>query len=249
MKNTTFSVRDAELLEYRPYYSEIPKNVLLLPDGSRRFAKRREKETGEKFNTQSLYDIAQHKCQDFLEVVFNDYDLDSCNIFFLRPTSFEMQRRSTENLEAILIAINKLGRNILKKKTGINLDQVYIDTITLSDKLWMHKPERINRSKALSKQWDILTETLKELKSQEKKPKKINFLINYSGKVELDFALEGKPLQLPEQIGVVIRTGDGMRLSDCPLYALSEAHLYLIPKYLPETSKEDFSEALSHYFS
>ncbi len=249
MKDITFSVRDAELLEHRPYYSEIPKNVLLLPDGSRRFAKRREKETGEKLNTQNLYDIGQKKCQDFLEVVFNDYKLDNCSIFFLRPTSFEMQRRSTENLESILIAINKLGRNILEGRTDINLDGVYVNTVTLADKPWMYKPDRVSRSKELSRQWDTLTETLNKLKFQQKKEKKINFLIHYSGKRELDFSLEGNPLQLPEQVGVVIRTGDGMRLSDCPLYTLSEAHLYLIQKYLPDTSKEDFREALSHYFS
>ena len=249
MKDTTFSVTDAELLDHRSYYSEIPRNVLLLPDGSRRFAKKREKEAGEKLSTQNLYDIGQQKCQDFLEVVFNDYNLNSSSIFFLRPTSFEMQRRSIDNLESILIAINKLGRNILEGRTGINLEEVYVDTVTLAEKPWMYKPDRVSRSRELSRQWDILTETLNELKSQDKKEKKINFLIHYSGKRELDFALEGNPLQLPEQIGVVIRTGDGMRLSDCPLYSLSETHIYLIPKYLPDTSKQDFREALSHYFS
>ncbi|MBI2449404.1 undecaprenyl diphosphate synthase family protein [Candidatus Pacearchaeota archaeon] len=241
-------IRDTEFLEHRPYYADIPRSVLLLPDGSRRFAKNKEK-AGENITLKYLYDIGQRKCQDFLEICFNEFKLDTCSIFFLRPTSFEMQRRSNENLESILIAINKLALNILDGKTNLNPDEIYVDTITLAEKPWMYKPDRVDRSKDLSEKWNDLTETLNKLRSSPKKDKTINFLIHYSGKRELDFALEGHPLQIHEQIGAVIRTGDGMRLSDCPLYALSEAHLYLIPKYLPETTKDDFREALTHYFT
>lgn len=237
-----YTIQDKEFLKDRAYYKKIPKHVLLLPDGGRRFGHK------ENLSDMEIYDIGQKICQDFVEVCLNEFNLNTATIFFLRPSSFDKQRRTEENLRAILIAINKFARNLLEEKTAIDLSNVSVDTISLAGEEWMAKPERIKKSTDLSKCWDELKETMTQLKNKDKKAKKIIFLLNYSGKKELDEALKGNKIQIPEQIGLAIRTGEGMRLSDCPLYALSETHFYLIKKLLPVVSKEDFRNVISKYY-
>jgi len=235
-------IHDEEFLKNRMYYSKIPKHVLLLPDGGRRYGYPKG------LTDMEIYNIGQKKCQDFLEVCFNEFNIDTVSIFFLRPSSFDLQRRTEENLKAILIAINKLAKNLLNEKVKIK-SKVYIDTITLAGNSWMEKPERIRESKELTKSWDELKDTLEKLKERNKNAdKKIIFLINYSGKREIEEGLKENSLQIKEQVGLLIRVGDEMRLSDCPLYILSESHLVLIPKFLPEVSKEDFKDALNKFY-
>lgn len=237
-----YSVKNKEFLKDRAYYEKIPKHVLLLPDGGRRFGYKR------KLSDMEIYDIGQKVCQDFVEVCLNEFKMEIATIFFLRPTSFNIQRRTEENLKAILIGINQFAKNLLEGKTEIDLSKVGVDTISLAGEEWMVKPKRIKESKELSKRWDELKETIKKLKGKGRKKQNIIFLLNYSGRKELDEALKDGKIQIPEQIGLAIRTGDGMRLSDCPLYAPSHAHFYLIKKFLPEVTKEDFRKTLSKYY-
>ena len=237
-----FSIKNKEFLKNRVYYEKIPKHVLLLPDGGRRFGYKKG------LTDMEIYDIGQKVCQDFAEVCINEFCMDIVTIFFLRPSSFNKQRRTEKNLKAILIAINKFAKNVLEGKTDINPSEVWVNSISLAGKEWMAKPERIQKSQELSKLWNELKKTMNELKSKGKKKKKIIFLLNYSGKKEIDEALKKGGIQIPEQIGLAIRTGDGMRLSDCPLYALSGSHFYLIPKFLPEVSKEDFRNVLNKFY-
>lgn len=232
-----------EYLKDRAYYAEIPKHALLLPDGSRRYA-RQHGQTDEE-----VYDHSQRLCQDFLEVALIEFDLDIASLFFLRPSSFDLQRRTDENLEKILRAINKLALNLELGQTSLNLNEVYVNTLTLAGEPWMQKPPRVALSSYLSKAWNMLQETLFRLRMQPADgKKKANFLINYSGRVELDHVIAGKPPQLPDEIGLAIRVGDAMRWSDAPTYALHETHMHLIKKYLPEATRTDFKEALGFYY-
>lgn len=237
-----YSVKNKEFLKDRAYYEKIPKHILLLPDGGRRFGYKR------KLSDMEIYDMGQKVCQDFVEVCLNEFEINTATIFFLRPSSFDMQRRTEENLRAILIAIDQFAKNLLEGKTEIDLSKVGVDTISLAGKEWMAKPKRIEKSKELSKLWDKLKETMTKLKRRGRRKQNIIFLLNYSGKKELDEALRVKKIQIPEQIGLAIRTGDGMRLSDCPLYALSQTHFYLIKKFLPEVTKKDFRKAIPKYY-
>ncbi len=237
-----YSVKNKEFLKNRTYYEKIPKHVLLLPDGGRRFGYKR------KLSDMEIYDIGQKICQDFVEVCLNEFQMKLATIFFLRPSSFNMQRRTEGNLKAILIAINKFAKNLLEGKTEIDLSKVGVDTISLAGEEWMAKPSRIKESEELSKLWEGLKATMTKLKEKGRKKQNIIFLLNYSGKKELDKDLKNGKIQIPEQIGLAIRTGDGMRLSDCPLYALSHTHFCLIKKFLPEVTKEDFRNSISKYY-
>lgn len=231
-----------EYLKDRAYYAKVPSHVLLLPDGSRRYA-RQHGQTDEE-----VYDSGQKLCQGFLEVALGEFDIDVASIFFLRPSSFDLQRRTDENLEKILRAINKLAVNIETGQTNLDLNEIYVDTISLAGRSWMEKPLRVSKSPYLSEAWNELQGTLSRLKKQSSDGKKrANFLINYSGRVELDHIIAGNKPQLPEEIGVAIRVGDAMRWSDAPTYALRETHMHLIKKYLPEATTNDFREALSLY--
>jgi len=238
-----YTIKNKEFLKNRTYYKKVPKHILLLPDGARRYADEKN------LTEMQTYDIGQKVCQEFLEVCINEFDMKIATIFFLRPSSFDKQRRTEENIKAILVAINKLAKNILNGKTQIDSSKVLVNAISLAGKEWMAKPPRIELSNELSKLWNELKETMSELKKGEKKSKKkIIFLLNYSGKIELDEALKNGKLQIRDQIGLAIRTGDGIRLSDCPLYALSETHFYLIKKFFPAVSKEDFRKVISNYY-
>ncbi len=238
-----FSIKNKNLLKHRPYYKNLPKHILFIPDGNRRYARQH------KIDDMRVYELAKNTCLDLIEVCFHEYNLDNLSIFFLRPSTFDKQSRSSKNLAAILIKINEAAQEILQGKTKINPNEVHIEAITLAGKPWMQPPQRIKSNPRLVKLWQELTMTMKQFKKNKKsKQKKINFLLNYSGKAELDIALKTGQIQISDQIGLAIRVGDGMRLSDCPLYALSEAHFALIEKYLPAVKKSDFRKIISKYY-
>lgn len=238
-----YSIKNKALFKDRPYYKKIPKHILFIPDGNRRYARQH------KIDDMKVYELAKNTCLDLIEVCFDEYNLDTISIFFLRPSTFDKQSRTSKNLAAILIKINEAAQEILQGKTKINPNKVYIKAVTLAGKPWMQPPQRIKSNPKLAKLWEELTETMKRFKKNKKtKQKKINFLLNYSGKTELDVALKTGRVQIADQIGLAIRVGDGMRLSDCPLYALSEAHFALIEKYLPAVTKADFRKIISKYY-
>lgn len=90
-----YTIQDKDFLKDRAYYEKIPKHVLLLPDGGRRFGHKKS------LSDMEIYDLGQRICQDFVEVCLNEFNLDTASIFFLRPSSFDKQRRTEENIRAI----------------------------------------------------------------------------------------------------------------------------------------------------
>jgi undecaprenyl diphosphate synthase len=238
-----FDIKNKELFKDRQYYINTPKHALILPDGDRRYAK----EHG--LTDFESYDLARKRTIEFLEVGFNEFELDEISIFFLRQRSFNNQNRTVNNLKSIFTAIQNLGEDLTSNKTGLDIKDISINIVTLAGKKWMEIPEGMDQSQELVKAWFQLKKSLDKFQKQSVKKRKINFLINYSGKVEIEEAIKTKKFQITNPIGLTLRVGEGMRLSDCPLYSLSESHMYLIPKYYPEVTKVDYRNVLSHYYT
>ena len=238
-----FTIANKELFKDRQYYKNTPKHLLLLPDGDRRYAKEHN------LNDFESYNLARKRTIDIFEVGFNEFGLSEITIFFLRQRSFNDQNRTVDNLVSIFTAIKNLSEDVVNNKTEVDGNQVYIDTISLAGKEWMSIPDGMEKDERLKKSWFDLKETLYNLKQRPEKAKKINLLINFSGKVEINEAIKTGKLQITNPIGLTVRVGDGMRLSDCPLYALSESHMYLIPKYYPAVTKGDYRKALGRYYA
>jgi undecaprenyl pyrophosphate synthase len=237
-----FSIYDREALTDRPYYAHNPKHVLLLPDGTRRYARR------EGISQAEAYALAARRCLDFLDVALNQYGLERCTIFFARPACFQSQQRTEENIAVFLSAIDRLARTLLEGKGPLGPDSVHVDALSLAGRPWMEAPKSVAAAPKMRRAWEVLKETLAQWRAKPKRAKRVTFLINYSGKAELDHALGGGRMRLTSPIGLLVRIGDGLRLSDCPLYALGQAHLALIQKYLPSATRADFVEALRPYY-
>lgn len=237
-----YNIQDKDSLVNRAYYKDIPKHLLLLPDGDRRYAK----EQG--ITDMQSYDIARSKTRDFIEVALGEFDLQALSIFFLRKRSFTDQNRTNDNLNSIYIAIINLAEDLLSNRTSLDINRVHVNTVCAAGRPWMEIPDGLQDNKELSATWAELKRVLTILRERPKALKQINFLINYSGKAEVESAVKTGKFQITSPIGLTIRVGDGMRLSDCPLYALSESHLYLINKYFPEVTKEDIRKVLRLYY-
>ena len=240
-----FSLQE-DFLDSRSYYSQIPKHVLLLPDGQRRYAEKiglKDKET---------YELARKAMDRFLAVAFNEYRLKESSLFLLRPHSFSKQKRTKENVRQIFRVIREFSEDMSRGISPIEkLGDLKFRAITLAGKEWMKPPRRVQEDKDLLEDWLRLKEIFSVLQEKYNTgSRRLNFLVNYSGKAELEYALKhGKgKLQITNDIGLTIRCGDSLRLSDCPLYALGQSHLYLIEKSFPEVSKKEFRFILSKYF-
>jgi len=243
--NTALSNHEA-FLQDRAYYRDIPRHVLLLPDGSRRYARKHN------LTDNDVYEQGQKLCNEFIHVGLDTFNLDTLSIFFLRPSSFNLQRRNNENLEEILYAINRLALDLLKTNFTIGSHTFHLNTISLAGEEWMKKPHRIANSSALSYAWDTLRDTLYKcdrISKQIAKGKQVNFLINYSGTQELQHVIQGNEPQLRHEIGVAIRVGDAFRWSDAPIFSLGQTHMHLIQKFLPDSTTIDFQESLQRYYT
>lgn len=239
-----FNIQNTELLRERPYYKSSPRHVLLLVDGDRRFS--RENMVAE----EAVYDRSQRICADFYKLCLDELDLDQATIFYLRPTCFEEQERSAENLKVILGAGTRMAKNIFDGTYGFDHKNIRFETISLAGRPWMETPNGIKDSPEMVSYWEELKEAFANLQSlSANQPKVARFLINYSGSAEIKALIDGSIIEKETvpQVGLLIRTGDGLRISDGPLYGLTNAHLHLIPKYLPATTMEDFREVITRY--
>ena len=218
-----YNVNDPSSTINRKYYLNTPKHLLLLPDGDRRYAR--------EHNITDLlsYDIARKKVIEFSEVALGEFDLSELTIFFLRKRSFKDQNRTDDNLKSIYISLINLAEDFLNNRTELDLKDVCVNTVCAAGRPWMEVPEGLEDHRELTATWKELKQVLQKLQDQPKKAKQVNFLIDYSGKGDIEQALKSGKFQITHPIGLTVRVGDGMRLSDCPLYALSESHMYLIP--------------------
>jgi len=243
-------VHDKSFLENRSYYGDedFPRHVILYPDGGRRWAKTQQESGCEDYRAceEDSYLRGAELCYEFLKLAFSKANLDYATVFLLSPTSFEAQRRDEQNLIAVLDAIIALAKMIVNcSPHGIN-----VSTLTLASKPWMYAPERVKNSALLMDRWAHLrsllsmAQTLNHCASE----KRMILLINYSGNDELHAAMERRITQnLVPGVGLVLRTGDGLRISDGPVLGLSKAHFHLIPKMLPDVTPEEMEEAIKRY--
>lgn len=240
--STKYNINDPDTTVNRKYYLKTPKHFLLLPDGDRRYAKEHN------ISDLESYDIARFKTIELMEVVLGEFDLDEMSIFFLRKRSFTDQNRTDDNLKSIYIALINLAEDLLNNRTELDMSKISVNTVCDPARPWMAIPEGLEGREELTETWNQLKSVLKKLQDQPRKEKQVNFLIDYSGKQEIDNALKTGRFQIENPIGLTVRVGDGMRLSDCPLYALTESHMHLIPKYYPEVTKQDVRNVLSLYY-
>lgn len=244
------NVRDEAFLKDRAYYGHVPRHVIFYPDGGRRWT-RQTGVPGDERDERSealAYQIGADKCLDFFKAAFDDHgaDLDIASCFLLSPTSFEAQRRTEENLRCILVAITYMAHMLAESSIS-----AHFCAVSRADWEWMAPPQEVADSTVLTEEWARLKNALQILdkKTAERGPQQGLLLINYSGEKEVRGLLEGiiDEKNVVPPIGLLLRTGDGMRISDGPVLGLSRAHCHLIGHMLPDVSREEIEEAMRRY--
>lgn len=216
----------------------IPKHIVLFPDGNRRWAKKRGLQTlnGHKKGYENLLDFAEW-CKKKGVKVLTAYGF-----------STENWNRAPEEV-AYLMKLFEKGLSELQKKfqkDGVRvkiigdrsrLPKSLIRIIEKTEELTKNNDElNLNLAISYGGRWDIANAVKKII--QEKIPAKQiteQFFENY---------LSTAGLPCPD---LVIRAGGEMRLSNFVLWQAAYSELYFCPKLWPDFTEKDLDDALAEY--
>jgi len=221
--------------------SRIPQHIGLIPDGNRRYARKKG------ISLFEAYESGVNKVREFLRWC-RSYNIKYVSIYAL--SSENLKGRSESELN-VIFSLMKKYLNEIKEDPEIHENEVRIH----------FAGERRSLPKDLI---DLMSE-IEELTGNYSNYHVI-LLINYGGRQEIVRAVKEilkngykpedvtaeeikKHLYLPDipYPDLVIRTSGEMRLSNFLIWQVAYSELYFSKKLWPEFTKDDFEAALKEY--
>jgi len=210
--------------------TDIPNHVAVIPDGNRRWATEKGKNT---------YDGHKKGFEQLIKIAKKSRDLGT-KIFTVWAFSTENWNRSTEEISYLM----KLFEVMLDKYLNEALkDKVRIIHLGRKDRIGENLKNKIidaeNKTKTFNKYYLCIG-------------------LDYGGRNEIERAvskgkndfiqfLDTKDLPLPDP-DLIIRTGGEQRLSGFMLWQSQYSELIFEKKYLPDYSDVDFENTIKDFF-
>jgi undecaprenyl diphosphate synthase len=212
------------------------KSIAIIPDGNRRFARKKKLSLEEVYrkSIDKIFDIVKW-CKEF-----------NIKTLTLWGFSTENWKRSKIERKILFRLFEEKAREVLRDER-INKEGIKIRIIGEISKF----PKR-------------LEELFREVERKTKKNKKIilNILLNYGGRKEIIAAVNKillkkkkkiseeefkKYLWLKDEPDLIIRTSGEMRLSGFLSFQSAYSELYFVKKYFPELTKNDFKKIVENF--
>ena len=201
-------------------------HIGLIPDGNRRWAKH-----------QGLDKIEGHKegakrIKEFL-VWCKNIEVEEISVFILSSENIKNRGRDEiEGLKRILLKAIDEYRDLLEE-----YDIHFVGEYSLLGKQIEEK----------------IRDLMNESESISKKRMRVNFLVGYGGRWEIEQAHKNKGeikdnLYIKRDLDLIIRTGKEKRISNFLLYQAAYAEIYFCDKFWPAFDKQDFDNIL-HWFN
>jgi len=217
--------------------TNIPNHVAIIPDGNRRWAKEKGKNTyeGHKKGFDQLIKIAK-KARNL-----------GIKVFTVWAFSTENWKRSKEEVNYLM----KLYEIMLDKYLSEALkDNIRIIHLGRKDRINDSLKNKIinieEKTKKFDKSYlcialdyggrDEIERTISKIKNQRSK----------FGKIDLNKFLDTKDLPFPDP-DLIIRTGGEQRLSGFMLWQSQYAELEFVKKYLPDYTDSDFENTIKEF--
>jgi len=217
--------------------TNIPNHVAIIPDGNRRWAKEKGKNTyeGHKKGFDQLIKIAK-KARNL-----------GIKVFTVWAFSTENWKRSKEEVNYLM----KLYEIMLDKYLSEALkDNIRIIHLGRKDRINDSLKNKIinieEKTKKFDKSYlcialdyggrDEIERTISKIKNQRSK----------FGKINLNKFLDTKDLPFPDP-DLIIRTGGEQRLSGFMLWQSQYAELEFVKKYLPDYTDSDFENTIKEF--
>ncbi len=217
---------------------QIPKHIVLFPDGNRRWAENNG------FSIQEGYLKGKDKFNDFLKWC-KDREVSTVTVFGFSSENWKRPQDQVHFLMHIfekylkedIDEFNKEGVRVRiigeKEKLSSSLQKTILE---VEEATKNNKKLNLNLGVSYGGKWDILN-AVKNIIKEGIRPDKIDEKIfsNYlstAGQIDPD---------------LVIRAGGEMRMSNFVLWQAAYSELYFSPKLWPDFSKEDFNQALQEF--
>lgn len=212
------------------------KHLLIIPDGNRRYAKKKN------INLDVVYKyISDDITTKLIKYIILDKKINEMSFFAISRAN--VLKRHKEDLKGIFDAQKEAYENWIKNKA-------------LTENI---KFRFIGEVKILPKDYYNSAHALEE-KTKNNKNGICNILVAYEGKWELDQAirkavdkkepsLDGvkKYLELHTPIDLIIRTGGEKRFSGAPIYQSDYAELFFLDKFYPELNVDEIEKIFNEY--
>lgn len=227
--------------------TKLPSHVVLLPDGNRRWAKKKNLPTieGHLAGYQNIKKFC-HWCQERGIKVLTAFGFSIENwkrpkreIKYLmqlleRGLAEEIEKYHQKNSENLLFS-KKVKVRIIgqRERLPLSLQKIIkkVEDLTRNNKDCV-----LNLAISYSGRWDIL-QAIQRIKKKKTSTKKINEKL-------FDDCLSTANLPAPD---LIIRTGGEKRLSNFLLWQTAYSELYFSDKYWPDFTKKDFDKVLKGY--
>ncbi len=228
--------------------SNVLNHIAVIPDGNRRYAKKYNLSLSE------AYKIGAHKAEEFFSW---SIDLGIKVITFFVLSTENIINRSKEEIN-ILKELIKEFLNKIRESKLIHEKKVKVKVI---GRKWMLPKDLQNEIKAtedLTKDYSNyylnlaiayggrqeIIDGIKKLFEDMKKG--IIDINNITENSFMKYLYFGNEVPYPEP-DLIIRTGGENRISNFLLYEMAYSELYVLNKYWPEITKEDFLNAIEIY--
>ena len=222
----------------------VPKHVVILPDGNRRWARERGLDTieGHKAGYKKLIDLCRWA---------KDRGVKAVTAFGFSTENWNRPKKEVQYLMNLLET--GLRENFSEETKKAKAKELGIRVRIIG------QTERLPQS---------LQKIIREVEEYTKANTKLylNLAISYGGRWDIVQAAKKiigkgiKPGELTEELfnehlttgdlpdpDLFIRTGGEQRLSNLVIWQAAYAELYFCPKYWPDFSEEDFDNALAEY--
>jgi len=208
-----------------------PRHIAIIPDGNRRWARQRglSLEEGYRKGIDKFFEIAKFLRREGVEEV---------TVWSFSTENFSRPEGEREVLFNLFTHYLQRGIKEMDKEREVRV--LFIGRLHLFPKEMQEMMER------------VMEET------KERGPYRVNFLMGYGGKAELEDALEracreGLPLEeaLPTapltEVDAVVRAGGEVRLSGFLPVKAAYAELFFLNKLWPDVEERDFKAVLEEY--
>ena len=217
-------------------YEGDPINVLLIPDGNRRAARRAG------LSYEEIYKLAAKIAHESVLYFFSKPFINSYAVFGL---SFDNLTRDRKEVEPILKAQQKLYEELVKNHTyskrGIKVN--FVGELELTPPEYQEAARKLEEETANgTKQFYALIgyDGQREIAKAFKRARE-------AGKMELNEKELYEFLDIKHPIDLIIRTGGEKRISGAPLFQSKYAEFVVLEQYFPFCREDDWEKALIEF--